>query len=834
MKKSTKTVISVLVIAAIVVVAAALFSGLGNKPAEEVNSPVEQESFETQKIKQSDNYTVVSGGADASKVVPFIEKSCINKSVIKNNTLIKKGKKLSSKSLSELTKLTSSIQRSKTAVGIYINISDSPSYIAKTLKQIGCDELFLTGTESVKADTVQSQIKKIKGELKKEKVTVSVVLCLDEKAKNFTSVIKKGVDADKYFILSNADQTLLSKTEELFDKDDKVIFSFSLDEKTVDNIKYFDKLPFSCGRVLGSFADFESTVFEDCDLYLKGLSEYNGGFIKYEDEQKEITAYENEKKTVSVTAVSHASVNVKLGAQRFEASEVKYLGGGFSRYTAVVEFPHSKQEIDSILTMSVNVTFGAETKTKTVGTVVYRERATDPQDVFGIDSSSDITKQTVTGQETTLNVTESTQTSEEPNETTEPETEIVTQGQDVIDRSEPKELCMITSQQADTWLGSTNDDRFTPFTSNLIAGTMDYIVGESAAYDSDAGKTRQFYNLSCGRRVLKSSVQVLAKTELPDNTLSVLSSSCVGGELEIVIAQTRRVPFTFTYSPQEYYSQNGRLYNVSSFTANTVAFTFYQTSAHNGNVNVQGSNVVSGATFSENTQDRTVTLTMPLITQGRFYGYSARYDESGNLVLTVHAKPKSITGAVILLDPGHGGDDVGATNSTGTIYESNMNLAVAALVKTKLEQKGAVVYSTRYANESVTLDERKSMIYSLQPDIFVSIHSDAAENSSAAGTTAYYYKPMSSSLAKCIHQRLVYAYQTGIYSPSDANYSKIDRGSRFNPFSVTRVEDCPSVLIEMGFLTNDAECSALSYAENREKIAAAIADGIADYYSLQN
>lgn len=820
MKKTIKTLTAVLAVAAVLTAVAFILLLPKNQSEQiQVNAPLE-ESFETQKIKSSDNFLVVDSGTDSKRLVTFVKTSCVNKIIIKNSALMKKGKKLSDKALSQLKKLAALAQHADTAAGVFINIASPASYIAKTADKIGCDELFLSGGEDLTKKEIDANIKKIKAALKKEKCTVKLVLCLDGGRDDLNKFSGYTLADKLYFPPSANPSEFFEKLGVCFKDDDRLIFSFDITAKTVNEIEKFDSLPFSIGRSLGKFENTQSEEFEKVDLYLKGLSQYSGGFVKNAQSDAVVSAHAGQSKTIEVTAVSHALVSVKLGAQKFDAQETKYIGDGFSLYSAEVTFAQTKGEIDSIGTVGVNVTFGGETKTKAVGTVVYRE-AESAEDIFGVENSPEENETAV-------------QPGTDNSQATDPATQIVTAAPDTVENLQAQSLCVITQDGADTWLGSTTDDRFTPFTSSLIKGTVDYIVGESKAYDSEEGNTRNFYNLSCGRRVLKSNVQVLPKTQMPENRLAVLSSNSVGGELEIKFAQNWKSAFTFSYAPQEYYSQSGRLYNVSSFTATSIAFTFYHTSAYSGNVNVQGSNVVSGASFSQNSHDSTVTLTMPLKSQGHFYGYSARYDESGNLVITIHSKPNSLYGAVILLDPGHGGDDVGATSQTGALKEADLNLAVAAEVKTKLEQKGAAVYSTRYGNESITLVERKSLCSNLKPDIFVSIHTDAAENTSASGTSAFYFKPMSSALAKCIHERLVSAYKNSIYTPGDENYSSVDRGTRFHPFSVTRVENCPSVLIEMGFITNDIECSKLSYAENREKIAAAIADGIEDYYNLQN
>ena len=117
------------------------------------------------------------------------------------------------------------------------------------------------------------------------------------------------------------------------------------------------------------------------------------------------------------------------------------------------------------------------------------------------------------------------------------------------------------------------------------------------------------------------------------------------------------------------------------------------------------------------------------------------------------------------------------------------------------------------------------------PDVYISIHCNAAGNKARFGTSAYYFRPMSQPLAQCIYQQILSVYQNSLYASDGYRRSKVGEGANFHPFSVTRLEECPSILIETGYVTNDQECALLLDAGNRDKIAAAICDGIADYFA---
>ena len=85
-------------------------------------------------------------------------------------------------------------------------------------------------------------------------------------------------------------------------------------------------------------------------------------------------------------------------------------------------------------------------------------------------------------------------------------------------------------------------------------------------------------------------------------------------------------------------------------------------------------------------------------------------------------------------------------------------------------------------------------------------------------------------MASAAHKRIDSTYKNSIYSSaSSATLKKIDRGTNMYPFRVTRIEECPAVLIEYGFVSNISECKLLWSDSVQEKLAQATVDGIADY-----
>ena len=258
--------------------------------------------------------------------------------------------------------------------------------------------------------------------------------------------------------------------------------------------------------------------------------------------------------------------------------------------------------------------------------------------------------------------------------------------------------------------------------------------------------------------------------------------------------------------------------------------TFYHTAAASGNIDVSGSDVLSRASWSTSPTNNTATLILKLKNAGEYYGSSLEYDNQGNMLITVNRKPTEKNGYVVVLDAGHGGAEPGAVGLDSTVQERYINLAFAYQVKAELEKKGVTVYMTRTGNDRVkdtlSLEERKEFTRRVKPDLYISIHCNGSYNPESIGTSTYYYEPFSYNLANNIYTELLGVHRNYLYAGNPGVYSELADNVQFYPFSVTRIEDCPSTLIEVGYLTNDNECALLAQPENQERFGKAIADGI--------
>ncbi len=540
------------------------------------------------------------------------------------------------------------------------------------------------------------------------------------------------------------------------------------------------------------------------------FSKTTAGLIYAVEPAGMLSARAGEQAAVHITAAKDAAVTVRLGAAESTAVLRQTVGENAAIFDATVTFPQSQTELALLDKLTVTAQKGRTTETVDGPRVVlYAEEMTTELPSVGnqIPDSADEGASGGTFSEIDDFDTPAVQ----------------------VPLAQNGQLCMVTGGYADTWNADPNDDTFFPFQTTLAPGTIDFAIGQSQVYDPDGDDLRTFIVLSSGRKVRAEAVQLLGSEKPNSNAMRVLSCAAENGALVLRLQTAWNVPYDFNFAPQEYYAGNSEKFNVAAFTANAIAFTFHYTTSASGAVNAAGSDVISGGAWSLDAQNQTATLTLSLREPGKYYGYILRYDTDGTMVLTVRKRPKTLSGAVVMLDPGHGGIDSGALGFSGAVHESQVNFALAVAIKNALERRGATVWFTRTSDVYLSLEERKTFARSLNPDVFLSIHCNAADNTSRFGTAVYYYRPMSFPLASALNQQLSSLFKNTFYAGTSKS-GNVGAGAVFHPFSVTRLEECPSVLIETAFITNYDDCVMLLNADNRDKIAEAVAAGLEAYF----
>lgn len=195
---------------------------------------------------------------------------------------------------------------------------------------------------------------------------------------------------------------------------------------------------------------------------------------------------------------------------------------------------------------------------------------------------------------------------------------------------------------------------------------------------------------------------------------------------------------------------------------------------------------------------------------------------------------------LVVLDPGHGGQDSGAM--CGGIFEKDLTLDIVQRVDRLLQAKGIATLLTRIGDSYVSLADRAALANRTRDCIFVSVHFNEGNKKISSGVETYYaehqlaqVKPVlawlpflqrtASELPNLESQSLAGFIQQAVVSRTQS----IDRGTKPEQFYVIANVQVPAVLVEGGFLSNKDEIGKLMNPDYRERLAAAIAEGVLQY-----
>ncbi len=360
---------------------------------------------------------------------------------------------------------------------------------------------------------------------------------------------------------------------------------------------------------------------------------------------------------------------------------------------------------------------------------------------------------------------------------------------------------------------STDYSRLTP----LPKGTQAMVTGREGGW----------LRLDYGGWIDSKETRILPNPVPPRSLIRSVSARQVSGATEVVFPLQVPVPVSV--------QQGDR----------TLTLTLYNTTAQTDVIRLDDDPVISRLDWQQLAPSQ-VQYTFNLKSQQQ-WGYKLRY-EGTSLVLALRHSPgkrageqrsreeipkskiqnlKSIhpsplSGIKILLDPGHGGKELGSRGPTG-YPEKDINLLISKLVREQLVQRGATVYMTREDDKDVSLPDRVAMIDKLEPAIALSLHynalPDAGDAMNTKGLAAFWYHSQAHSLAMFLHNYLV---------------KKLDRpdyGVFWNNLALTRPATAPSVLLELGFMINPTEFEWIVNSQEQNKLASAIADGITEWFS---
>lgn len=335
----------------------------------------------------------------------------------------------------------------------------------------------------------------------------------------------------------------------------------------------------------------------------------------------------------------------------------------------------------------------------------------------------------------------------------------------------------------------------------ISAGAVDAVVDCSDDY----------FELSMGSWINKSYVDILENVTDWDNKVTNTSYT-VGSDGEYLVLEGSGSPSFKAYNTSE--KVTIRFYNTTGVSLDRI-----------------GSNLFSSMTIRR--EDGSTTLEFYKRDGVDTVGYDVSYD--GNGKTTVFFNPKAQEGSeaaplknmTIVVDPGHGGLDGGAT---GVLYgigpvEKDINMAHALVLKNRLESLGAKVILTVSPDQDnstkVEMNDRVQMARDNEADFFISLHCNSIAATSnglePSGTEIYYYENNSKLLADSILEKITSA--TG----------RDKRSVIYGNFYVTRDPVCPSMLVEMGFVSNPVEYDELCSPDSMYQTANAIADALIEY-----
>jgi len=323
------------------------------------------------------------------------------------------------------------------------------------------------------------------------------------------------------------------------------------------------------------------------------------------------------------------------------------------------------------------------------------------------------------------------------------------------------------------------------------------------------GREGEWVRLDYGAWIKAQEVRILPNTVPPTAVIRSIRARQIPGATEVVFPLSTPVPVTV--------QQGDR----------TFTLTLHNTTAQTDVIRLDDDPLIKRLDWQQVTQNQ-INYTFNLKSNQQ-WGYDLKYDQT-NLILTLRHPPTApnpennlqpLKGIKILLDPGHGGAELGARGPTG-YPEKDVNLIVSKLLRDQLQEKGATVYMTRETDQAVSLGDRVTMINQIKPAIALSIHynalPDAGDAINTKGVGMFWYHPQAHNLAIFLQDYLVNQLNRPAY------------GVFWNNLALTRPHTAPSVLLELGFMINPEEFEWIMNPQQQQRLASAIADGVTEWF----
>jgi N-acetylmuramoyl-L-alanine amidase len=194
----------------------------------------------------------------------------------------------------------------------------------------------------------------------------------------------------------------------------------------------------------------------------------------------------------------------------------------------------------------------------------------------------------------------------------------------------------------------------------------------------------------------------------------------------------------------------------------------------------------------------------------------------------------SLSGRVVVLDPGHGGDDLGAC--AHELAEAEVALDLATRIEGRLGALGVDTFLTRGEGTSPSDEERARFANETEADLLLSLHSDAAQSAGPRGVASYYYGTGSEAGAaladndrvvrSAVGERLAQLVQNEIVARTDL----LDCRIHPKTWQLLRMTRMPAVRVDVGYVTNARDAVRLGTAEFRDAVAEAVVAAVQRLY----
>lgn len=237
--------------------------------------------------------------------------------------------------------------------------------------------------------------------------------------------------------------------------------------------------------------------------------------------------------------------------------------------------------------------------------------------------------------------------------------------------------------------------------------------------------------------------------------------------------------------------------------------------------------IINNSNIKSLTVSKSGNNTIITIATASLMGY--KIYESGNTFLVKIGSPKKVYKNIVVLDAGHGGKDPGAQNK-GTNEKDLTHKILYTLMKQYFSGNAPdiKVYWTRTSDTYVTLANRAAFAKSVGADVFISLHMNSANSSSANGTEVYYsVSNNSTGFSGITSQKMANLFRTQLINDLKTK----NRGTKTAAYYVLKHNTVPSILIELGFLSGSSDYSKLTNATFQKNAAKSIYTGIVSMFN---